>query len=174
MTNIYEELLLNDKAALETKITNLLEQKLNNNNEVDLELNLIAEVIDYSYTITDTCSFEVDYPSLNGEKTFRSVEKYQERRKNYYTAEEAEGDRVAWDGDASFCGSFSWDDCPDVSVEVEGLTEDASEEAKTLWEQQTKAEQQREQLDWKRKLLERAKKELLELQADLAAAEANA
>jgi len=173
MLNIYEQMLLTDKAALETKITNLIEEKLNNNNEVDLELDLIAEVIDYSYTITDTCSFEVDYPSINGEKTFRSVEDYQERD-DYYTAEEAEKYGVQWDGDTEFCGSFSWDGCPSVSVEVEGLTEDASEEAKTLWEQQSNAERRQAQLDWKRERLEQAQKELLELQADLAAAEANA
>ena len=174
MSNIYEQMLLNDKAALETKITNLVEEKLNNNNEVDLELDLIAEVIDYSYTITDTCSYQVDCPCIGGERVFNSLEEYKDRDTHYYTAEAAEGDGVEWDGDAEFCGSFSWDDCPEVSVEVEGLTEDASEEAKTLWEQQSKAEQQREQLDWKRKRLERAQKELLELQADLAAAEANA
>jgi len=40
MINDYEQMLLNDKAALETKITNLVEKKLNNNNEVDLELDL--------------------------------------------------------------------------------------------------------------------------------------
>jgi len=174
MSNIYEQMLLNNKAALETKITNLVEEKLNNNNEVDLELDLIAEVIDYSYTITDTCSFEVDYPSMNGEKTFRSVENYQERGEDYSTAGEAERFGVAWDGDTECGGSFSWDGCPEVSVEVEGLTEDASEEAKTLWEQKSKAERRREQLDWKRKRLERAQKELLELQIELAAAEANA
>jgi len=173
MSNIYEQMLLNDKAALETKITNLVEEKLNNNNEVDLELDLIAKVIDYSYTITDTCSFEVDYPYINGEKTFRSVEDYQERL-DYYTAEKAERFGVAWDGDTEFCGSFSWDGCPEVSVEVEGLTEDASEEAKTIWEQKSKAERRQEQLDWKRERLEQAQKELLKLQADLAAAEANA
>jgi len=173
MTNTYEQMLLNDKAALETKISNLLEQKLNNNNEVDLELDLIAEVIDYSYTITETCSFDVDYPYIKGEQTFRSVEDYH-TREDYYTAAEAQNYGVDWDGDTEFPGSFSWDGCPEVSVEVDGLTEDASEEAKTLWEQQSKAEQQREQLDWKRKRLERAQKELLELQADLAAAEANA
>jgi len=175
MTNIYEELLLNDKAALETNISNLLEDYLINGNAYDLEhLKLIAKVIDYSYTIKDTCSYQVDCPCIGGERVFNSLEEYKDRDTHYYTAEAAEGDGVEWDGDAEFCGSFSWDDCPEVSVEVDGLTEDASEEAKTLWEQQSKAEQQREQLDWKRKRLERAQKELLELQADLAAAEANA
>jgi len=173
MSNIYEQLLLNDKAALETKITNLVEKKLNNNNKVDLELDLIAEVIDYSYTITDTCDFQVDISRLCGEKTFRSVEDYQDRD-NYYDPVFAESDGVRWDGDCAFPGSFSWDGCPEVSVEVEGLTEDASEEAKTLWEQQSKAERRQEQLDWKRERLEQAQKELLKLQADLAAAEANA
>jgi len=173
MTNTYEELLLNDKAALETKISNLLEQKLNNNNEVDLELDLIAEVIDYSYTITDTCSYQVDDPSISGERVFNSLEDYEDKD-TYYSADEAESDGVEWDGDSEFSGYFSWDDCPCVSVEVEGLTEDASEEAKTLWEQQRQAQENQQRLERKRERLERAQKELLELQADLAAAEANA
>jgi len=173
MLNDYEQMLLNDKAALETKITNFLEQKLNNNHEVDVELDLIAEVIDYSYTIKDTCTYQVDDPYISGERVFDSLEDYQERD-DYDTAEDAGRDGVWWDGDSEFCGSFSWDDCPEVSVEVLGLTEDASEEAKTLWEQQSKADRRQEELDWKRRRLERTQKELLELQAELAAAEANA
>lgn len=174
MTNIYEQMLLTDKAALERKITNLIEDKLNSNTEAEQELNLISKVIHYCVDITDTCSFEVDYPSLKGERTFGSVEDYQERDTDYYSAEEAEGDGVAWDGDTEFSGSFSWDGCPSVSVEVEGLTEDASEEAKTLWEAQSKEQERQDRLDWKRQRLEQAQKQLLELQAEVAAAEANA
>jgi len=174
MMNTYEQMLLNDKVALETKITNFLKRKLNNNHEVDVELDLIAEVIDYSYTIKDTCTYEVDDTYISGERVFDSLEDYEDRSTFYYTAEDAGSDGVRWDGDSGFCGSFSWDDCPEVSVEILGLTEDASEEAKTLWEQQSKADRRQEELDWKRERLERAQKELLKLQADLAAAEANA
>jgi len=174
MSNAYEEMLLTDKSALESKISNLVKEQLNNCEEAEEELNLISRVIDYSFTITDTCSFEVDYPSLNGERTFGSVEDYLERDTDYYSAEEAEGDGVAWDGDTEFSGSFSWDGCPSVSVEVEGLTEDASEEAKTLWEAQSKEQERQDRLDLKRQRLEQAQKQLLELQAELAAAEANA
>lgn len=174
MTNIYEQMLLTDKAALERKIANLVEDKLNSNTEAEEELNLISKVIDYSFTITDTCSFEVDYPHIRGEKDFGSFEDYQERDHHYDDADEAEGDGVSWDGATEFYGSFSWDGCPSVSVEVEGLTEDASEEAKTLWEAQSKEEERQERLDWKRQRLEQAQKQLLELQAEIAAAEANA
>lgn len=173
MTNIYEQMLLTDKAALESKITSLVEDKLNSNKEAEEELNLISKVIDYSLYIKDTCSFEVDYPYFNGERTFGSVEDYQERD-DYYSAEEAERYGVQWDGDTEFSGSFSWDGCPSVSVEVEGLTEDASEEAKTLWEAQSKEQERQDRLDWKRQRLEQAQKQLLELQAEIAAAEANA
>jgi hypothetical protein len=68
----------------------------------------------------------------------------------------------------------SWNNCPSVSVWVEGLTEDASEEAKTLWEAQSKEQERQDRLDWKRQRLEQAQKQLLELQAEIAAAEANA
>jgi len=174
MTNTYEQMLLNDKAALITKISNLVEGKLNNGNEVSVELNLIAKVIDFSYSIEDECSYQLDCSHLRGQKTFASVEDYEARDYHYGDAEEAEADGVDWADGTEFWGSFSWDDCPSVSVEVLGLTEDASEEAKTLWEAQKQAQEDQQRLDWKRKRLERAQKELLELQADLDAAEANA
>jgi len=181
MINDYEQMLLDDRAELETKITNLLLEKLICNNETKEELDLIAEVIDYSYTITKTCSYEVDCPHLVGEITFSSIEDYQKRNTHYYNAEAAAYDGVKWSENYAFPGSFTWDGYPCVSVEVEGLTEDASEEAKTLWEQQSKAEKRhrqlkrtREQLGRKRQELEQTKKELLKLQADLAADEANA
>ena len=171
-TNEYVQLLLTDKAGLVSKITNLVEEQLNNNKEAKRELNLIAEVIDYSFTIKETCSFEVEYPTLYGERVFSSVEKYEEKE-NWWTAEEAEEEGVEWDRNY-FYGSFSWDGCPEVSVEVEGLTNNAPEEAKTLWEAQSKEQERQQQLDWKRERLERAQRELLELQAELAAAETNA
>ena len=173
-TNEYELLLLTDKAGLESKISNLVGEQLNNNEEAKRELNLIAKVIDYCFTIKDTCSFEIDYPSLYGEQKFSSVEKYKERD-DYWTAEEAEGEGVEWDGDGiNPYGSFIWSGCPEVSVEVAGLTEDASEEAKTLWDALCEEQKRQEQLDWKREQLKRIQKQLLELQAELAAAETNA
>jgi hypothetical protein len=174
-TNEYVQLLLTDKAGLESKISNLVEEQLNSNDEAEGELDLIAKVIDYSFTIKDTCYFLIDCPSLNGEKAFSSVEAYKEKD-DFYTAEAAENDGVEWDGGMGInpYGSFSWDNCPEVSVEVEGLTEDAGEEAKTLWDALRTEQQHQEQLDWKRQRLERAQRELLELQAELAAAETNA
>lgn len=171
--NEYELLLLTDKAALENRITYLVDKQLNNDEEAKRELNLIKKVIDYSVEIAETCTFEVDCPSLYGDKYFTSVEKYM-GKDDYYTAEAAVGDGVSWDGDTNFYGSFSWSRCPEVSVEVEGLIEGASEEAKTLWEAQSKEQGHQQELDRKRQRLERTQKELLELQAELAAAETNA
>jgi hypothetical protein len=170
--NAYEQLLLNDKTALESKIRNLVEQKLNDCEEAEEALDLISKVIDFSMDIEVSCSFEVDCPLLTATKNFGSVEDYK-GRDHYETAEDAECDGISWDADTND-GSFSWNGRPSVSVEVEGLTEDASEEAKTLWEAQRQAKENQRQLDWKRKRLEQAQKELLKLQADLAAAETNA
>ena len=172
MSNIYEQLLLTDKAALEVKITNLIEKKLKDCEEAEKELILISKVIDFSMDIEASCSFEVDCPLLTATKNFGSVEDYKERD-HYETAEDAECDGISWDADTND-GSFSWDGCLAVSVEVEGLTEDASEGTKTLWEAQRQAKENQEHLDWKRKRLEQTQKELLKLQADLAAAETNA
>lgn len=174
MSNIYEQMLLNDKAALESKITNLVEEQLNNEYRAKEELDVIAKVIDYSLNITETCCWEVDNPIVSGEITFSSVGDYLDKEE-YWSAVEAEDGGVSWDCDIQDCnGSFSWDFCPSVSVEVLGLTEDASDEARTLWEAQSKAEEDRQKLDWKRKRLEQKQRELLELQAELSAAEANA
>ena len=119
-----------------------------------------------------SCSFEVDCPVLTATKTFDSVEDYKDRD-HYETAEDAECDGISWDADTNE-GSFYWSGRPSVSVEVEGLTEHASEEAKTLWEAQSKEQERQERLDWKRQRLEQTQKQLLELQAEIAAAEANA
>jgi hypothetical protein len=169
----YEQLLLTDKATLESKIKHLVDKKLNNNAEAADELNLIAKVIDYTFVIEAECSFQVDCSHLRGQKTFGSIEAYEERD-CYEDAEEAEMNGVSWNGDTEFGGSFTWDGCPSVSVEVEGLTKDASEEAKTLWEAQSNAEQRQKQLKLKRQRLERAERELLVLQAELSAAEETA
>ena len=171
MSNTYEQLLLTDKSGLEVKITNLIKEQLNNNEGAGRELNLIANTIDYYVEIAETCSFEVEYPLLTATKIFGSVEDFQERE-HYATAEDAEfKGGISWDADTNE-GYFSWDDCPSVSVEVLGLTEDASDEARNLWEAQREAEERQERLDWKRKRLEQAQKELLKLQAELTAAEA--
>lgn len=172
MSNIYEQLLLNDKTALESKIKNLVEQKLNDCEEAEEELDLISKIIDFSMDIGVSCSFEVDCPVLTATKTFDSVEDYKDRD-HYETAEDAECDGISWDADTNE-GSFYWSGRPSVSVEVEGLTEHASEEAKTLWEAQSKEQERQERLDWKRQRLEQTQKQLLELQAEIAAAEANA
>ena len=171
--NDYEKLLLADRKALETKIANLLEEKLNNNYKVEAELDLIAEVINYCCEIEDTCSFEYDSPYMDGKMTFDSVEEY-ESKGDFYYADEAANKGVEWSNCADGWGTFSWDDCPSVSVEVLGLTEDASEEARNLWEAQREAEERQEQLDEKRQRLEQVQRELLELQAGIAAAEATA
>jgi hypothetical protein len=158
---------------MERVISNYIKLTLNNNKEAERELNLIKKVIDYSVEIAETCTFEVDCPSLYGDKYFTSVEEYKEKD-DYWTAEAAVDGGVSWDGDTNFCGSFSWSGCPEVSVQVEGLTEYASEEAKTLWEAQSKEQGHQQKLDRKRQRLERTHKELLKLQAELAAAETNA
>jgi len=168
MLNIYEQMLLNDKAALETKITNLIEEKLKNNKEAEEELDLISKVIEFGVEIEDTCSFEYDYSNLTGKMTFDELDDY-ENREDYFYADDAANKGVEWDGCYDGGGTFSWDGCPEVSVKVFGVTEDASEEAWNLCQ----AEEEQKRLERKRQRVEEAQKELLELQADLAAAEAN-
>lgn len=172
MSNVYEQMLITNKSALESKITGLVEKQLKDCDEAEEELNLISKIIDFSIDIEASCSFEIDCPVLTATKNFGSVEDYKERD-HYETAEEAECDGISWDADTND-GCFSWNGRPSVSVEVLGLTEHASEEAKTLWEAQSKEQEHQAQLDWKRKRLERAQKELLKLQAELSAAEATA
>jgi hypothetical protein len=173
-TNEYVQLLLTDKAGLESKITNLVEEQLKDCDEAADELNLIAKVIDYALSIRSRCSFEVRDPLIRGYKRFCSIEDYKQRDDDYAYLEAAESEGVVWWDDTEFSGAFSWYGCPEVSVEVEGLTKDASEEAQTLWDALRREQQHQEQLDWKRQRLEHAQRELLKLQEELAAAETNA
>ena len=176
MSNIYEQMLLTDKSALSDKIRNLVEEQLNNYNcnSAKEELDLIAKVIDFSYTITDTCSFGVEHPRIYGDKSFGSIEDYDERDHHYEDAEEAEGDGVSWDGETDLFGTFGWDNCPEVSVMINGVTKYASKESKTLWEEKCKQLQAHDVLKQKHQRLALLEKQLLELQAEIAAAEGNA
>jgi hypothetical protein len=171
--NTYEKMLISNKALLEKEIALQVEHQIKAGLEKSWILEEVAKVIDYTFMIEEECSFQVDCSHLRGQKTFGSIEAYEERD-CYEDAEEAEMNGVSWNGDTEFGGSFTWDGCPSVSVEVEGLTKDASEEAKTLWEAQSNAEQRQKQLKLKRQRLERAERELLLLQAELSAAEETA
>jgi len=122
MTNIYEQLLLTDKAALENKIANLAEEQLNNSDEARDELNQIAKVIDFSVRIQLTQYGKDKRLAIVGGMSFPSIEEYQERQSILSVMEKEEANSRGWD----------WK--PQVSVAVEGLTEDASEEAQTLWD----------------------------------------
>jgi len=176
MSNIYEQMLLTDKSALSDKIRNLVEEQLNNYNcdSAKDELDLIAKVINFSYTISDTCSFS-DVPGRPiGYKTFGSIEDYEERDQHYEDHEEAEGDGVLWDEEDDFCGTFDWDNCPKVSVMINGMTKDASKASKTLWEDKCKQLQAQFVLEQKHQRLTLLEKQLLELQAEIDAAEGNA
>jgi len=176
VSNIYEQMLLTDKSALSDKIRNLVEEQLNNYDcdSAKDELDLIATVIDFSYTITDTCSFS-DVPGRTiGNKTFGSIEDYEERDQHYEDFEDAEGDGVEWDEEDDFYGTFGWDNCPKVSVMINGVTKDASKASKTLWEDKCKQLQAQSVLKQKHQHLTLLEKQLLQLQAEIAAAEGNA
>ena len=170
--NAYEHLLLTDKKELEDKIASLVKQQLNEEEGATKELEEIARTIKYYVSIEDACSYEVDYPHMRGSKSFSCVEDYQERC-TYDLAYQAEDDGVRWNDDPSFEGCFSWDQRPSVSVEVEELTEDASAEASMLWKAQEEQKREQKQLDWKRQHLEQAHRQLLQLQEEIAAAEAS-
>jgi len=138
VSNLYEQLLLNDAATLERKIYKLVDGAVWNNFKTEKRLELIAKVIDFSYTIDDECLFDGEYSSVCGSKTFYSIEEYNSR-KEYDNAEEAEQDGIEWnDAPTGSSGLFSWVMSPEVSVEIYGLTEDASEEAKDLWKTQVR------------------------------------
>jgi hypothetical protein len=158
MSNIYEQLLLTDKTALELKITNLVKKQLNDcDDEAKEELNQIAKVIDYSVDIDACCTHEIDSPVMSGTKNFDSVEDYLDRDHHYDYADEAAKDGIQWDSNP-YEGSFSWDDYPSVSAKVLGLTEHSSDEAKNLWGQLKEQENREQELVAKRRQLERAQK----------------
>ena len=139
MTNIkneYELLFLTNRKALEKHIASVVQKALNKEEGAKEELIKISKYIMYDVAIEDNCSFECDNPYITGSKTFSSVEDYEEKGKeDYWSADDASNDGVDFVDGTEFCGSFSWDDDPSVSVYVDGLGEDASKEAQVLWEQ---------------------------------------
>ena len=169
--NKYEEMLLNEAENLKRKISNLVEILLQTDGEADEELKQISKVIEFSVEITDKCSFEVDEPYIEGEKTFCSVDDYC-NKEDYFFADDAVSDGVDFDGSDCSAGSLSWNDMPSVSVEWVGLSEDASEEAQTLWDAFCAQKRRQEQLAFTQQRLEAAQKQLAQLQAEVAAAEA--
>lgn len=170
MTNIYEQLLLTDKAALETKIEGLYEDLLNGEQQAQAVIDEIKQVIEFELEIKDKCCFTIDEPYICGSAIFSSLEDYAERDTYCYADEADKKGNVDWDGCSDGEGTMEWFCDPSVSVDVYGLTEDASEDAQTLWE----AQQIKKQLDWKQQQLEQAQRELLNLQAKLAIKEATA
>jgi hypothetical protein len=166
-TNEYELLFLTNRKELEKHIASVVKKALNKEEGAKEELIKISKYIVYSVEIEDNCSFECDNPYITGSKTFSSVEHYEKKREDYWSADDASNNGVDFVDGTEFGGCFSWDNDPSVSVDVDGLGEDASKEAQVLWEQKWK----QDQLEWKKGQLLKAQQEVEELEVVIASAQ---
>jgi len=124
--NTYEELLLNNKRKLEGIITDLLQDQIDNNDIEPEELKEIRKVIDFSFHIEATCTFETETPVVNGYMNFSSMDDFLNKEEYYDLTSDVE-----WENDFD-CGQFTWNNTPSICIDGICLSQDASEEAKSL------------------------------------------
>jgi len=131
--NTYEAMLLNDDKALKETIIYFIKTTINEKEGAVEELRKIQEVIDFNYSIECKASFLPYNDVMIGTKKFNTIN-------DYWVADKEVSDicydecNVEWDEDIS-CGVFSMDNGYEVEVEIIGLTENASEEARKAREE---------------------------------------
>jgi len=124
--NTYEQMFLDDVRKLKGIIGDLLEEQIDNNDKEPEELKEIRKVIDFRFYISLRCSFETETPVISGRKNFTSIDEYYNREDySEYTNE------VDWEEDFD-CGYFNWSETPEIRIDRVCLSQNASDEAKSL------------------------------------------
>lgn len=125
--NTYEQMFLDNVKKLKDIIGDLLEDQIYNNDKEPEELKEIRKVIDFRFYISSRCSFETETPVINGRMNFTSIDEYL-NREDY----DEFPNEVDWEEDFD-CGVFSWCETPEIRIDRVCLSENASEEAKSLF-----------------------------------------
>jgi len=125
--NTYEQMLLNDERKLKDTIRDLLEEQIDSNDKEPEELKEIRKVIDFGFHITAYCNFETKTPVLSGRKNFHSIDEYYNREDYDHCTHD-----VDWDEEFDDDGYFNWTETPSICIDGICLSQDASEEAKSL------------------------------------------
>ena len=162
-------MLLTDAAKLEQTIEDLISKSINDDTDAKGELVKVEEVIDFDYEISADVTFCPSASTLYSTATFNSIQKFNdaaEEEDGYsYDFENEYG--LTWDDDCSY-GEFELDKRDtEVSVDINGLTDNASEEAQEKYLEVLKMKRDAEERKQQEKLVERLRKQLKEAEEQL-------
>ena len=160
--NAYESMLLTDAANLEQTIEDLISKSINDDADAKGELVKVEAVIDFDYEISADVTFCPSSTTLYSTATFDSITKFNdaaEEEDGYsYDFENEYG--LTWDDDCSY-GEFELDKRDTkVSVDINGLTENASQEAKDGYLAVLMVKRNAEEKKQQEELVERLRKQL--------------
>ena len=163
----YEVMFFNDKEALQKLIIELIGKCYEENEEAEKQLAEIKEQVDYSYEINTSAEFTLDYTICEGNAEFTDVKDFRE-----FKAKEDDKFVCAYELD-KWCqfeipemGEL-YIDCPEISVEFDGVSNTASTEAKEQMEELYKVQRKEFILNQAATRLEEAKKQIARLQAQI-------
>ena len=125
--NTYEQMFLDDVRKLKGIIGDLLEEQIGNNDKEPEELKEIRKVIDFRFCLTAYCSFETISPVITGRMNFYSIDEYHNKEEYDFCTHD-----VNWDEDFEDDGYFHWNETPAISIDRICLSQNASDEAKSL------------------------------------------
>ena len=167
--NAYESMLLTDAANLEKTIEDLISKSINDDADAKGELVKVEAVIDFDYEISADVTFCPSSTTLYSTATFDSITKFNdaaEEEDGYsYDFENEYG--LTWDDDCSY-GEFELDKRDTkVSVDINGLTENASQEAKDGYLAVLMVKRNAEEKKQQEELVERLRKQLKAAEAEL-------
>ena len=167
--NAYESMLLTDAANLEQTIEDLISKSINDDADAKGELVKVEAVIDFDYEISADVTFCPSSTTLYSTATFDSITKFNdaaEEEDGYsYDFENEYG--LTWDDDCSY-GEFELDKRDTkVSVDINGLTENASQEAKDGYLAVLMVKRNEEERKQQEELVERLRKQLKAAEAEL-------
>ena len=160
--NTYESMLLTDAAKLEETIEDLISKSINDDADAKEELVKVEAVIDFDYEISADVTFCPSSTTLYSTATFDSINKFNdaaEEEDGYsYDFENEYG--LTWDDDCSY-GEFELDKSDTkVSVDINGLTDNASQEAKDGYLAVLMVKRDAEERKQQEELVERLRKQL--------------
>ena len=165
--NEYELMLLRNEEALEETIKGLIEKVIKSQDEeAKAALSTIAKTISFDVSIDCEAYFEPHANTLNATASFSSIEKF-ENADEYCDglAHDFENEYdITWDDDAGY-GDFSLEKSSvSVSVDIDGLSKNASDELVIAYEKRC------DEL-YKKMKKERAAERIEELQKELEVAQ---
>ena len=129
--NEYELMLLRNEEALEETIKGLIEKVIKSQDEeAKAALSTIAKTISFDVSIDCEAYFEPQATTLNATASFSSIEDFEDADAycDGYSHDFENEYNLSWDDDCGY-GDFSLEkSSADVSVEIDGLTDNASDE----------------------------------------------